>query len=129
MVKRTESQQEKRSSLIPAPVAGLLSLVVPGLGQILARYFYRGLLLLASMGTIVGLLAWRIHLLAHREGSLLAVLAKALQRRPSFVIPMLIGAVALPSSDYWPGASIFWHTGKGARSRCWPRPCSDAPPS
>ncbi len=95
MVKRTESQQEKRSSLIPAPVAGLLSLVVPGLGQILARYFYRGLLLLASMGTIVGLLAWRIHLLAHREGSLLAVLAKALQRRPSFVIPMLIGAVAL----------------------------------
>jgi len=95
MANRTQSKQETRLSLVPAPVAGLLSLLVPGLGQALARHVYRGVLLLVSLGSIVGLLAWRVQLLAHREEGPLAMLVKALQRRPSFVVAMLLGVVAL----------------------------------
>ena len=37
------TQQEIRPSLVPPPVAGLASLLVPGLGQALARLEYENL--------------------------------------------------------------------------------------
>jgi phosphonate transport system permease protein len=76
-------------------VAGVVSLLVPGLGQVLARQLQRGLLLLGSLVTSVGLFAWRVNLLAPREAGPIDILTKALTRRPLFVAPTLVGLVAL----------------------------------
>ena len=94
MATRT-TQREVLPSLVPAPVAGIASLILPGLGQILARQVGRGLLLLSSMVSIIGLLVWRVHDLAHREVGAIAMLRKALQRQPFFVGLVLVGTVAL----------------------------------
>lgn len=53
------NDEELKPSLVPPVIAAILSVIVPGLGQILARAFRRGLLLLASFISILGLLLWR----------------------------------------------------------------------
>ena len=82
-------------SLVPPPVAGIASLILPGLGQVLARQFQRGSILIGSTITIVGLFAWRVNLLATRQVGIIDKLGKAVSRGPLFVIPALIGIVAL----------------------------------
>jgi len=94
-------QREKRPSLVPSPAAGVASLLIPGLGQILARETRRGLLLFGSLVSIAGLMAWRIYDLAHLEPGPLAMIRKAVARRPIFVVPMLIGIVALWLWNAW----------------------------
>ncbi len=96
-------QKEAQPSLVPPPVAGIASLLLPGLGQVLARETRRGLLLLGSFVSIVGLLAWRIYDLAHLEPGPLAMVSKAIQRRPLFVVPMLIGTLILWLWAAWDG--------------------------
>ena len=88
-------QQEFQPSLAPPVVAGVASLLVPGLGQALARQLQRGLLLLSALVTGIGLFAWRINLLAPREIGAVSKLIKALSRRPLFVGPTLVLIVAL----------------------------------
>ena len=87
---QTEKKLPKPSK-IPAPAAGIIS-IVPGLGQMLVGMVRRGFLLIASFTTILGLTAWRIHLLAHREPTAFAKFAKAIDRRPLF-IGLLVGLV------------------------------------
>jgi len=100
MATRT-TQQEILPSLVPAPVAGIASLILPGLGQILARQVQRGLLVLGSTVSIVGLLAWRVRDLAHREVGAMAMVRKALQRQPFFVGLVLLGTVILWLWNAW----------------------------
>jgi hypothetical protein len=83
--KFTTDLRNSRSPLIPAPVAGIGSLIVPGLGQVLAGSIQRGLLLFGSMAAIVAMLGWRIKVLAHLEPTAMAMLTKAFSRRPFFV--------------------------------------------
>ncbi|MEE9616787.1 MAG: hypothetical protein V3T90_07260, partial [Anaerolineae bacterium] len=90
-----KTQQEFQPSLVPPVVAGVASLLVPGLGQALARQLQRGLLLLCSLLTGIGLFAWRISLLAPGEVGAIAKLVKSLNRRPTFIIPILVCIVAL----------------------------------
>jgi phosphonate transport system permease protein len=87
--------RETPPSLVPAPVAGVASLLVPGLGQALGRSLGRGALLFGSMLTVVGLAIWRLYNLARREVGAMAILSKALQRQPGFVILVLVGIVGL----------------------------------
>ena len=87
--------QEFQPSLAPPVVAGVASLLVPGLGQALARQLQRGLLLLSALVTGIGLFAWRISLLASREVGAIAKFSKALSRRPLFVGPTLALILAL----------------------------------
>jgi phosphonate transport system permease protein len=94
MATRT-TRQEFQPGLVPAPVAGVASLLLPGLGQILARQVGRGLLLLGSLATSIGLLAWRVKEIASREVEAIDIFSKALDRRPFFVIPTLLGIVIL----------------------------------
>jgi len=94
MVTRT-AQQETPDSSLPAPVAGLASLIIPGLGQILSRRVQRGLLLLGSLVTVIGLGIWRIKALGRLESGAFAVLRKAFQRQPGFVSLIIVGAVAI----------------------------------
>jgi phosphonate transport system permease protein len=79
------ANREPLPPLVRPAVAALASLLLPGLGQVLDRLVQRGLLLLGSVLAIVAMLGWRITLLAHREPSAWAMLAKALSRRPFFL--------------------------------------------
>jgi phosphonate transport system permease protein len=87
---QTEKQLPKPSK-IPGPAASVIS-IVPGLGQIFVGMVRRGFLLIVSFATILGLAAWRVHLLAHREPTALAKLSKAVDRRPLF-IGLVIGLI------------------------------------
>jgi phosphonate transport system permease protein len=79
---------------VPAPVAAVASLILPGLGQVLSLSIQRGLLLFGSSAAIIAMLGWRIKLLAHMEPTALAMLGKALSRRP-FFIGLLLACLAL----------------------------------
>jgi len=87
--------QEAPPSLVPAPVAGVASLLVPGLGQALGGSLGRGALLFGAMLTVMGLAIWRVYNLARREVGAMAILSKALRRQPGFVILVLAGIVGL----------------------------------
>jgi phosphonate transport system permease protein len=84
-----------RPSRVPPPLAGVLSFVIPGLGQVLARAEGRGLLLFFSLVSTIGLLFWRTRLIARREEGALAILRKAVDRQPVFVILLLVGLILL----------------------------------
>ncbi|MEE9307712.1 MAG: phosphonate ABC transporter, permease protein PhnE [Spirochaetia bacterium] len=86
--------QESPPSLVPAPVAAIASLILPGLGHVLARSIQRGLLLFGSTLAIITMLGWRVKLLAHLEPTAMAMLGKALNRRP-FFIGLVIACVAV----------------------------------
>jgi phosphonate transport system permease protein len=77
-------RQAPPKSLVPAPLASVLSLVIPGLGQLLARRIRRGLLMIASLATILALIYWRINVIAYREITFADRLAKAFQRQTFF---------------------------------------------
>jgi phosphonate transport system permease protein len=85
------TRNETRPSLVSPAVGGLASLILPGLGQMLSGDFGRGALLMGSHLSIIGLFAWRVNDLAHREVGVTAMLGKAFQRQPLFVLLMLVG--------------------------------------
>lgn len=75
-----------KPSLVPPWVAALLSAIVPGLGQMLARAIQRGLILLGSIGTIVALLIWRFRLAAPRDTGFFDIIRKAFRLEPIFIL-------------------------------------------
>ena len=77
----------------PGIMTGLLSLLIPGLGQIIQGKVRRGILILFSLITLTGLSAWRIHLLAHKEITWGAKLVKAFSRAPGFIIILIAGLI------------------------------------
>jgi len=83
--RQTHISRNARPSWIPAPVAAIASLILPGLGQVLGLSIQRGLLLFGSTTAIIAILGWRIRLLAHLEPTVFAMLGKALNRRPFFI--------------------------------------------
>jgi phosphonate transport system permease protein len=82
---------------VPAPIAALLSLILPGLGQILGRHIRRGVLIFASFFTVGGLFVWRV-VTANRLGrettSLVGALEKAYRVDP-FLIFVTIMVILL----------------------------------
>ena len=84
-----------RQSRVPPPLAGVLSLVIPGLGQVLARAEGRGLLLFFSLVSTIGLLIWRMRLIARREEGAVAIFRKAVDRQPVFITVLLVGLILL----------------------------------
>ncbi len=102
MATRTK-QQEQKTSLVPAPIAGVASLIVPGLGQILAHQAQRGLIILGSLISIIPLLVWRVYDLGRLETGALAVLGKAFSRQPLFVGLLVGGTVVLWLWAAWDG--------------------------
>src|SRR6056297_3066113 len=71
-------------SPISAPVAAILSLLLPGLGQIIARKIQRGMLLFGAFISIFGLFVWRIKVLGRLADGFWPSLFKALERAPFF---------------------------------------------
>jgi len=68
----------REPSLVSAPIAALASLIIPGLGQALARSARRALILFFSFMTVVGLTMWRFAIAAPRDTGWLAIFKKGL---------------------------------------------------
>ena len=76
--------EELKPSLVPPIFAAILS-IIPGLGQAFARRLWRGLLLLASLGTIIGLTVWRFILAAPRDTGFMPIVRKAFRLQPLLI--------------------------------------------
>jgi len=85
---------EDRPPRVPPWAAGLASLLVPGLGQALARSVWRGVLILCSMLSIAGMMVWRIGLLGHLQTTPAAMIAKAFELQPAFVLVVTLSFAA-----------------------------------
>ena len=81
--------------LLPPVAAGIVSAVIPGLGQLLSLKIRRGLLMIFSFASIIGLFIWRLNVIAHRETGLTARFVKSFSREPFFVIFICAAVVAL----------------------------------
>ncbi len=113
---RKNGTEKERRSLVPPPAALVASLIVPGFGQILAAEIQRGLLLLGSFASILGLIAWRFVDLAHGMSGVGPVYLKALSRRPSLVVILTILTIALyvwNAYDGWKQAKKVKRGGAG----------------
>ena len=99
---RYAKEASVQPSRVSPPLAGLLSLVVPGLGQILARQARRGLLLLACLISSIGLLTWRMNLAARREVGALNIFRKAISLQP-ILAALTVGVVVLWLWTAWDG--------------------------
>jgi len=86
---------------VSGTTAIVCSLFVPGLGQILVGQIRRGILLLSSLVSMLAILYWRIHLLAHREIGLWAKISKAFDRKPFFVGLLIFCAALLWLWNAW----------------------------
>ena len=91
--RQRKQKKEEKPSLVPPFLAALLSLVIPGLGQMLAGAFRRGLMLFLSFITIVGLLVWRINITARRETEVLAKIQKSYDQQPLLILLTVITLV------------------------------------
>ena len=86
--------RQRKNAFVSAPVAAALS-IIPGLGQALAREYYRGLLFFASFATAVSLFIWRLYDIASRDELLLDRFTKSLSLETSFVLFVLLFMVLL----------------------------------
>ena len=98
------SDEQVKASLVPPVAAALLSAVIPGLGQLLARAVRRGLLLIFSMLTILILVVWRFRLAAPRDEGFQDIFRKAIRLEP-FLIAVLILVVGL---YLWSILDAYW---------------------
>ncbi|MDY7029334.1 MAG: phosphonate ABC transporter, permease protein PhnE [Spirochaetota bacterium] len=117
MSRRYATQQKK--SPVRAPIAALLSIVLPGLGQVAALKIRRGLLMFGSMISIIGLLIWRIRVLGRLAEGFWPTLLKAFDKSLFFTgfgiaaviglwIWIVIDAARQTSEEKKYGNSIFF---------------------
>lgn len=83
---RVNPEAERKPGFVPPVVAAVFSAVLPGLGQIFSRAVRRGVLLLFSIATILGLLVWRFRLAAPRDEGFSDIFAKAIRLEPFLII-------------------------------------------
>jgi len=76
-----------------API--ILSLIFPGAGHLYRKHIQRGLLIILSFTSIIGLSISRISLLAHRYEGFFPVLKKAFSNNPGFIIFLFLFTVLL----------------------------------
>jgi phosphonate transport system permease protein len=81
--------------LVSSPVSALLSLILPGLGQILSAHVRRGLLFFGSLGSIIGLLTWRIHVLGRLVDGFFPSVGKAIDKAPFFTLFSLTATLVI----------------------------------
>jgi phosphonate transport system permease protein len=105
MKPKTESRP--KTSFLPPPVAGLASLIVPGLGQVLTGYWQKGILIFLSAVSLAGIMNWRVAELGRLAGTGWPAFVRAFDRRPFFLSLVLfcIAAVwVLGARDAWVSA-------------------------
>ena len=80
----------REPSLVPPLITALASLVVPGLGQFLARSVRRGLILFFSFLTVVGLMIWRFKITAPRDTGWWNIFKKGLYLDPFLIVVTIL---------------------------------------
>lgn len=83
----------RQPSLVNPPVAALLSLILPGLGQAFARATRRGGLLLFTIASIGGLLLWRFKLAAPRDEGWVDIIKKGWHLDPFLIAVTILFAL------------------------------------
>ncbi len=92
---RKNPVKDRRSLLKLNPFVGsLLSLLIPGLGQMVSGFVYRGLLILASLLSFAGLWYWRVYIAARRIGEGFELIRRAFRLEP-VLIAITVGIVML----------------------------------
>ena len=76
----------REPSLVPPIIAAIASLIIPGLGQVLARAIRRGAILFATMVSIVLLMGWRFQLAAPRDTGWVNIVKKAFRLDPFLIV-------------------------------------------
>lgn len=94
MRKQRKSQERSGLGWVAPPIASLLSVFVPGLGQMLVGQIQRGLILLFSFLSVAGLLIWRMSLVGRREEGAWDIVNKALELEPLLGV-ITVGVVLL----------------------------------
>jgi len=84
--KRRTRNLEQKPGLVSPLIAAIASLILPGLGQALSRNLRKGLLLLASLGSIIGLWVWRVRLTGRLEETFLDAVKKSFHLQPTLLI-------------------------------------------
>ena len=82
--------EENKPSLVSPWLAAVLSAVVPGLGQVLARQLWRGVLIFGSFASIIGLTVWRFQEAAPRDTGWQAIMAKAFRLEPIMILVVIV---------------------------------------
>lgn len=90
--KAQKGSREGKASLVPPVVAALGSLIFPGLGQILARSYRKGVLLIISMASILALWAWRVRIVGRLQPTFLDAVQKSFYLQPILLV-VAVGAV------------------------------------
>jgi phosphonate transport system permease protein len=93
--KKQKTYQEKPNlpSLVSPWLAAVLSAVIPGLGQALARAIKRGIIIFASVVSLVGLLIWRFQGAAPRDTGVIDIVLKAFKLQSIFIVIALFFAL------------------------------------
>lgn len=83
--KNNNSDSKKTLSIFPF-ISAILSLFLPGLGQLISKAFKKGLVILFSTASLIGLFIWRINLLTPYNHGVFSKLSRAIERKPTFMI-------------------------------------------
>jgi phosphonate transport system permease protein len=83
-------EEIRKPSLVPPIIAAIASLILPGLGQALAREVRRGVILFATMISIVLLMAWRFQLAAPRDTGWANIIKKAFRLDPFLIVVTVV---------------------------------------
>ena len=75
----------REPSLVPPIIAAIASLIIPGLEQVLARATRRGIILFATMISMVFLMAWRFQLAAPRDTGWVNITKKGFHLDPFLI--------------------------------------------
>jgi phosphonate transport system permease protein len=86
---------------IPAPAAGIASLILPGVGQFITGQIQRGMTILISWLSAWGILVWRIQELAFRQATVADKIAKAMRVETLFVVLALLFLAVLWLLSAW----------------------------
>jgi phosphonate transport system permease protein len=89
-----QEKEEIKPSLVPPLLAAILSAIIPGLGQILARIPRRGIVLILGFFTNLVLLIWRFRLVARRDVGFVDIFNKGIHLEPILLL-MVIVSIAL----------------------------------
>jgi phosphonate transport system permease protein len=101
MKKKTGIPRPELPPLVPPWAAALASLVIPGLGQALARAVWRGFLILASLLAIAAMFVWRVGIVGYLLETPVAMLRKAMELQPAFVVIVVACTVLVWLGSTW----------------------------
>jgi phosphonate transport system permease protein len=84
---------QPRPNPIQAIAVAILTFVLPGLGQLFSRKIRRGLLMLASFATIIGLLVWRFVEAAPRDTGFIPIFLKGIRLEPMLLFILILALI------------------------------------